>query len=110
MNNIITIEDFNLELKNEGVAFYFTTSDCNVCKVLFPKLKMLLKENFPRIKLFKIDCTKAVELSAQQNIFSVPTLVVFFDGKEFIRVSRNIGLSELYDRIERPYKMIFGEL
>ncbi len=49
------------------------------------------------------------EVSAQQSIFTVPTVVVFLDGKEFIRKSRNISLSEFQKDIERPYSMYFDD-
>ena len=36
-----------------------------------------------------------MELAAQQLIFSVPTIVLYADGDEVQRFSRNVGLSEL---------------
>jgi hypothetical protein len=49
------------------------------------------------------------EVAAQNRVFAVPTLLVYFDGREYIRKSRNIGIGELEREIERPYSMIFGE-
>jgi hypothetical protein len=38
----------------------------------------------------------------------VPTILVFIEGKEFIRKSRNIGIEELGDLIARPYTLLFS--
>ena len=46
-------------------------------------------------------------ISAHFNVFAEPTVIVFFDGKETIRKSRNFGLQELEDAIKRPYQLIF---
>lgn len=106
---ILTLEDFNkAAADNLAAAFYFTTPGCGVCKVLLPKIEELLIEQFVEIKLYKIDCTKAPEVSAQNNVFTVPTFLIFFEGREFIRKARSMSIDELADEIGRPYSMIFG--
>jgi len=101
-------EDFKRKQTNDPAAlFYFSHDACNVCKVLKPKISMLLEEKFPRINMYYIDIYKNPEISGQQSIFAVPTLMAYFDGKEFIRKSRNIGVSELEDLIQKPYALLF---
>jgi thiol-disulfide isomerase/thioredoxin len=78
-----------------------------VCKVLKPKIYELLQNEFPKIKFRYIDVKKTPEISAQNNIFTVPTILIYFEGKEFVRRSRNIGITELKNLIERPYKLMF---
>jgi hypothetical protein len=48
------------------------------------------------------------EVAAQNQVFAAPTILVFFEGRESIRKSRNIGIGELQREIERPYEMIFS--
>jgi len=48
-------------------------------------------------------------VAGQHRVFAAPTILVFFDGRETIRKSRNIGIDELRREIERPYSMIFSE-
>jgi thioredoxin-like negative regulator of GroEL len=93
--------------KEAAALFYFSTEQCNVCKVLKPKVAELIEENFPEIKLFYVDIEKAPVISGQYRIFTIPTILVFFDGKEFLRKSRNVGLGELEKEIRRPYDMMF---
>ncbi len=88
--------------------FYLSTSTCNVCKVLKPKVLELIRERFPSIKPYYIDLEQASVISGQYRIFTIPTILVFFEGKEFLRKSRNIGIEELSQEIERPYNLMFG--
>ena len=98
-----------LKLKNEEPALlaYFSTEACNVCKVLKPKVADLLQQEFPKIKSVYIKSDKLPEVAAQNQVFTAPTILVYFDGREYIRKSRNIGIGELQHEIERPYSMIF---
>jgi thioredoxin-like negative regulator of GroEL len=106
-----TIENFNefqnLIKKEEAILVYFSHEKCNVCKVLKPKVAQLLSEEFPQMKMYYSDTVLDPETAAQNSIFAVPSILVFFSGKEFARKSRNIGIDELYNIIERPYGMIF---
>ncbi len=105
---IKSFEEF-LKLKETEPALlgYFSTEACNVCKVLKPKVAELTKDKFPKIKLAYIKSDVLPEVAAQNQVFAAPTILVFFDGREYIRKSRNIGISELQREIERPYSMIF---
>ena len=102
------IEEFNSVLeKEDGVLIYFSHEQCNVCKVLKPKIAEMLKENFPKMKMYYADTVKSPEIAGQNGIFTVPSIVCFFGGKETFRKSRNIGVDELGQQIERPYNMVF---
>ncbi len=108
----IEIQSFEeyLKLKKEEPALlaYFSTEACNVCNVLKPKVSELIQSEFPKIKLVCIKSDKLPELAAQNQVFVAPTILIFFEGREYIRKSRNIGISELQQEIERPYSMIFS--
>jgi len=90
-----------------AVLLYFNTQSCNVGEALLPKVENLICNIFPKIKLFKVDLNLSPEIAANFSAFVEPTILVFFDGKETIRKSRNIGIYELEDAIKRPYKLIF---
>lgn len=87
---------------------YFSTQDCNVCKVLKPKLKELLESDFPEIKFGYVDLNNSREIAGQNTIFSVPTIIFYFEGSESFRESRNINLPNLRDKLARPYEIFFG--
>ncbi len=93
--------------ENSAVCLYLSTTDCNVCKVLKPKVTELLKSDFPQIKFIYIDLNNAKEIAGQLSVFSVPTIIFYFDRRETIRVSRNISIEQLSAQIERYYKLMF---
>lgn len=96
-----------LKEKEPMLLAYFSTEDCNVCKVLRPKVETLILNKFPKIKLTFIKSDILPEVAAQHRVFSAPTILVFIEGRETIRKSRNIGIGELEQEIERPYSMLF---
>lgn len=109
IENINSLDEFRNVIKNNaGVLVYFSHDKCNVCKVLKPKISIMLAEHFPDIKMFYSDTVLFPEIAAQNSIFTVPTIIIYFDNKEFIRKSRNIGVSELMKELERPYKLMFS--
>ena len=108
--NIYQIDEFNDFIKSNSAALvYFSTPECNVCKVLKPKTLEFINENFPLIKAAYVDCEKGKELAAQNRVFTVPVIVIFFEGKEFIRKARNFNFSDLYEELNRTYSLLFEE-
>lgn len=103
-----SLDDF-LEITrlNTAVCFYLSTPECNVCKVLKPKVIEMIKLDFPEMNFCYVDLNEAKEISGQLSVFSVPTILVYFEGKEIIRASRNMHLEELREQINRYYRMIF---
>ena len=102
-----TPEELHLFISsNIAASVYFSTPDCNVCKVLKPKFIEFLQTEFPLIKFLYVDVSLSKELSAQQNIFAVPTILFFFDGKEFFRKSRIVNFEELREELDRIYKLL----
>ena len=92
---------------NNAVCFYLSTPECNVCKVLKPKVIEMIENNFPAMNFCYVNLNEAKEISGQLSVFSVPTILLFFESKETIRVSRNVHIEELKEQIERYYKIIF---
>jgi len=106
--DLYSLTDLEQEIgSNPASAVYFSAPHCNVCKVLKPKLLSMLEEEYPEFGVFYVDIEKSPLIAGQMRIFSIPTLLVFFGGKEFYRMSRNISLEELKKIIERPYGIMF---
>lgn len=102
------IEDVeSLVTDKTAVLLYFYNDNCPPCKILRPKVKDLVQDNFPQIEFRLINAELFPATSAQYGAFSSPTLLVFFEGKEYIRESKNISISELHDKIYRFYTMIY---
>lgn len=87
---VITKDNFKSEvLEHKGtVLIDFWADWCGPCRMLSPIVDEVANEN-PNIKVGKINVDEQQELSAQFGIMSIPTLLVFKDGK---KISESIGL------------------
>lgn len=92
---------------NEAALVYFSGENCGVCQVMQPRVKALLEQRFPRIAFARVATEQAGDLAAQKQVFAVPTMLVFFDGRESFRYARNFSIAEVEQDVARPYSMFF---
>lgn len=105
----MNLEGLELLIESEmAVAVYFSSPNCGVCHALRPKVEELISESFPLMKFIHIEIDKSPGVAGNYGVFSAPTLLVFFEGKEFLRKVRLMGIQEIHDKIERPYTMLMG--
>lgn len=90
-----------------AVIVYFYNDDCPPCISLRPKVEHLIKNSFPKMKLVWVNSKNHPEIPANYNVFANPTILVFFEGKEFKRFSKYVSISELEHAIDRYYKLVF---
>lgn len=93
--------------KNGACIAYFSDNACNVCEVLYHKVDDLITNEFPKMDLIRLEKNNNQEIFSEYMIMSSPVIIVFFDGKETLRFGRNMGLSELSDKVSRYYNMFF---
>ena len=55
----------------------------------------------------EINAVKEKEISAQLNVFSLPLVIIYIEGKESIRYGRNIDILEFKRFIDRFYNIIY---
>jgi len=107
ISQIQTIEQINSVINTgEPVLIYFSGENCSVCKVLKPKIEQEVIKNFPKFKLYEVKTDIYKELTSQFTVFSIPTVLIFFDRKEFKRYGRNISIPLFIEELERPYNLI----
>jgi len=94
--------------KNDMVLVYFGSKTCGVCIAMKPKIEEILKK-YGEIKSLQVDVEKSLELSAAYNIFTIPAILIFVEGKETIREARYISMQDIEGRISRYYDFIFDE-
>lgn len=86
-------ENFN-ELVGEGrVLVDFFATWCGPCKMLSLVIEKFDKKN--TIPIIKVDVDECEEVASKYKIFSVPTLIIFENGKEIKRKTGYMGLEEL---------------
>lgn len=99
-------EIIDLIKSNNMAVIYFMGSVCGACETIKIKIEDILKR-FPEINSGEINVEKHLDLAAKYNIFSVPIFLLYLEGKESIRLGRNLDLLELEVNIKRYYEMIF---
>jgi len=102
-----TIENINNTIKeNMAVMVYFSAPTCNVCHALKPKLLEALETNFSEFVVESIDISSEEEIAPHFGVFAIPTVLIFLDGKEFLRKSRHMSVDEVMNEIRRPYEIM----
>jgi thioredoxin-like negative regulator of GroEL len=106
----MTLEELQTTIRTEvGILLYFSGENCNVCHALRPKFKEVFNKEFPQLKQIYLDAHENAVISAHYQVFSVPTMIVFMDGREFAREGRTVSMYQLTEKLKRPYGMMTGE-
>jgi len=111
MEILKALEDFETLQKTtekEGMhLFYFSRPDCGMCGALKPKVKSMVK-NFPEMKSYYVDLDIIPEAAGQLSILTIPAVLVYAEGKEVVREARYISMDQLSEKVNRPYRFIYG--
>ncbi len=94
MSDLISYLDENSFDKNvaTGVTLVDFYADwCGPCRMLSPVLEDVAKELKGKAKIAKLDIDNSQKIAAHYQVMSVPTMILFKDGKE---VNRLIGLRD----------------
>lgn len=94
--------------KETAILVYFYNDDCPPCISLRPKVENLISSNFQKMKIDWVNSKLHPEIPAHFNVFANPTILIFFEGKEFKRYSKYVSISELEQTIDRYYNLIFN--
>lgn len=81
------MNNFNEQIKEGVVLVDFFATWCGPCKMQSPVLEEL-KEDRGDVKVVKIDVDQETEIARLYGVMSIPTLILFKDGKE---VAKNVG-------------------
>ncbi|MCD4665332.1 MAG: thioredoxin family protein [Bacteroidales bacterium] len=94
--------------KEKAALAYFYNDDCPPCISLRPKVENLINSEFPEMKISWVNSKNNPEIPAHFGIFANPTILIFFEDKEFKRFSKYMSIAELSKSINRYYNMIFS--
>lgn len=103
MSRIINTNEFINEVENRKgtVVVDFFATWCGPCKMLSPVYNSLGEEMKEKADFLKVDIDQSMGLSQKFSVTTVPTVIVFKDGKEVDRLVGFIPKNSLQDKIEQ---------
>lgn len=105
MNLINTQRELD-ELINKNIitVVYFSGTTCGACKVIKSRINDMLTK-FSKIASCEINGEESIEIAAKYQVFSLPIMLLYIEGKETLRVGRNVDFLNLEKQISRYYDM-----
>ena len=84
---IINEKKFNEIISSEKVLIDFYADWCGPCRMLLPILESIDSENIISIK--KVNVDESIDIARKYGVMTIPTLILFENGKE---LKRNVGM------------------
>jgi thioredoxin 1 len=78
----------------------FSAEWCGPCKAILPTIEKLANEYKGRVGVYSIDIDKSPRIAARSGVMSVPTLILYKQGKVVDRVVGAVSERDLRKRIE----------
>ncbi len=80
----LTNDNFDLEVTNSNVPVLvdFWASWCGPCRMIAPSVEAIARDYKGKLKVGKLNVDEQGDLASRFGIVSIPTLIVFKDGRE----------------------------
>ncbi len=95
----LTKENFEAETANGIILVDFGAGWCGPCRMLGPIFEELSGE-IGQVKFAKVDITECEEIAQKFSVMSIPTIILFKDGKEEDRMMGLVPKDALKDWVE----------
>lgn len=96
-------QNFKQEVFNQPlpVLVDFWAAWCGPCKMIGPVVEELAEEYQEKLKVAKVDVDSNRQVAGEMGVSSIPTLIIFKDGKEVDRVVGFRAKNQLKQIIEQ---------
>jgi thioredoxin 1 len=106
MAHPVAISDTSFEAEvakaDKPVLVDFWAEWCGPCRMIAPVLENLAEEYAGSLKIAKLDVDHNPQVSFKFGVQSIPTMILFKDGKEVERIIGYVPKERLLSRI-KPY-------
>jgi len=97
----LTDQNFKNQIKNGLVLVDFWAAWCMPCKLMIPVLNELAEESDSKVTIAKLNVDKARATASKFSIRSIPTCILFKNGKEVERIVGVKTADQLRKQISR---------
>ena len=102
---IVTLTDSTFDEEIGGAAtpvlVDFWAEWCGPCKMISPVLEEIAREQAGRVTIAKLNVDDAPDVARRFDVMSIPTLLLFKDGKQVHRMIGAKGKSQLLQELDR---------
>ena len=101
---VVTLTDDNFEeevtFSEEPVLVDYWAAWCGPCKMVGPIVEEIASEYSGRLKVGKLDVDNNQASAAEQNVMSIPTLLIFREGQVVAQQVGALSKTQLTEFIE----------
>ncbi|MXX38648.1 MAG: thioredoxin [Gemmatimonadetes bacterium] len=99
---VLTDDNFNSEVLNasQPVLVDFWATWCGPCRMIAPIVQELSSEYEGRAKVGKLDVDAAQKTAAEFGIRSIPTLLIFKEGKVADQIIGAVPKGQITEKLE----------
>lgn len=106
---LTSISEIDSWIENHKLSFIYIYQDnCSVCHGLLPQVKQVL-QNYPKIQPGIVNADQVKEIAGKFSVFTVPVLLLFVEGKEYIREARIVQMKLFEEKIKKIYSYVVAE-
>lgn len=96
------IHELNQKVANSHLSFvYFGHPECSVCHGLKPQIDQKLKEFGNDVNFYEVNTFVVPEVAGDYSIMTVPVVLLFVEGKEYLRQARFVPIQPLYEQMKK---------
>ena len=97
----VTDSEFEMATKNGLVLVDFWAEWCGPCRAIGPKLEEIAQEMGSKVTVLKLDVDNNQQTAANFGIRSIPTMILFKNGKPVDQVMGNLPKENIVSFIEK---------
>ncbi|MFC4388465.1 thioredoxin family protein [Gracilibacillus marinus] len=107
MNYLKTEAEVDRFIQQHALSFiYISKENCSVCESLYPQIMEVLQD-YEKINTAKIVVDELPSIASKFEILTAPVLLLFIEGKEYLRHARIVPIDLFRDKINELYHLYY---
>jgi len=99
---VLSIDVLEDKVNRKGLTLvYFGQPNCSVCHGLKPQVEKKLVEFKEDMQFLEVNTLEVPEVTGVYQVMTVPVILLFVDGKEYMRKARFVPIQELYHDVKK---------